>query len=644
MMPKDLERSDATAARDPPPSWAIVQPVNPRTSKWCSISSVLVLLLASGPLMLVYVLVPVSTIVFIVLASPILVVLALILAPVRVYAKWYMPEGDLYLQLIMLFYKYLLFSRKVPKATVDMPVDKLRPKGALSLQGVYYGLDIQCPKYEDEDFIFSEQEPPTWIDRTFTYVEHSLKHLPETYGMTRFKPGESPVEFVMKRYGEIYPQVHQEWFDKTSDEALARLCISGLGAMRLERTASGGFVVRTNALAGLPVRPGLARYGGDCYLDANYRVTRIEKLGGIKGTESAKLAVVTPADRDWEYVKFCFRSTLVSLVTLVDHLYGVHLLMANTAVRSVREHLPPSHPARRFLTPFMFNTISVNDNAVSNLTSPGTMGPRNFALTDQATNIAFARAPMLVNMDGLNTGDFQLDYEKYYKKHLEPKGLGTPFHKSKLRFWRTMHKFVDAYMTAYYPTKGSARADKDLYNFVTGFIYQLNGGLGNVTMEAVNAYRDAADSQFYAFAVNVITRICCEVTIGHEQVGSVGVYAQDVSFTSLSWPEGELCGTKEQALHQAGLLAFTSIPMPKLMVKVGSDEDWSFLFPRTNEVSRKAAVDAFKVFQQDLLVMSQDEDANTVGWKEQFISGVRTAPDWPIWVHNPRYLETSVSV
>ena len=100
-------------------------------------------------------------------------------------------------------------------------------------------------------------------------------------------------------------------------------------------------MVRTNALADLEVRPGLERYGGDCYFDAaTWRVVKIVRR------ERGRDVTYTPASERWTYIKFCFRSSLFSLVTLVDHLYGVHLLAANVVVAAARECLSAKHPAR----------------------------------------------------------------------------------------------------------------------------------------------------------------------------------------------------------------------------------------------------------------------------------------------------------
>ena len=92
-----------------------------------------------------------------------------------------------------------------------------------------------------------------------------------------------------------------------------------------------------------------------------------------------EIVTTRPGDADWERAKFRFRSSLFALVTMVDHLclgfvsrpsgtrYDVHLQHANLFVTAMRENMGQDHPVRRFMAPFMYRTIGVNDNAFHNL-------------------------------------------------------------------------------------------------------------------------------------------------------------------------------------------------------------------------------------------------------------------------------------
>ncbi len=128
----------------------------------------------------------------------------------------------------------------------------------------------------------------------------------------------------------IYPELHEVWPEKLSDDALAHFARSGLGAHRVElapRNAFGArYVVRTNALAVLEVREGFATYGGDAYFDAGWRPVAIVRAAPAAGQARSEdwykplvETVYRPGDGiAWEYAKFCFRASVFCLVTFVD--------------------------------------------------------------------------------------------------------------------------------------------------------------------------------------------------------------------------------------------------------------------------------------------------------------------------------------
>ena len=57
--------------------------------------------------------------------------------------------------------------------------------------------------------------------------------------------------------------------------------------------------------------------------------------------------------------------------------------------------------------------------------------------------------------------------------------------------------------------------------------------------------------------------------LSRTQVGTVPVYTQDVTFCAFNWFVGQSQGTKQTAITQATLMAFTSMPMPMLMAEPG---------------------------------------------------------------------------
>lgn len=129
---------------------------------------------------------------------------------------------------------------------------------------------------------------------------------------------------------------------------------------------------------------------------------------------------------------------------------------------ALRQTLSKEHPLRRFLTPFCFQTITVNNNARNNLLNPGAMGPRCFALTEAGTNMAFAAAPALlrsgVEVDGSSVADARaawratVDRGVYIETVLKPQfgGKLTPYYEQALAYWNVLKTFVEEYMRAYW--------------------------------------------------------------------------------------------------------------------------------------------------------------------------------------------------
>ena len=107
--------------------------------------------------------------------------------------------------------------------------------------------------------------------------------------------------------------------------------------------------------------------------------------------------------------------------------------LVSAQVTAARECLDAAHPLRRFLVPFSFQTITVNDNARCNLINPRSMGPRNFAFTDEGTRLAWSAAPALIvggvefagTVPPMQLLTMVLDREAYID-YLKSTGVDTP--------------------------------------------------------------------------------------------------------------------------------------------------------------------------------------------------------------------------
>mmetsp|Transcript_17274 Transcript_17274/g.51813 ORF Transcript_17274/g.51813 Transcript_17274/m.51813 type:complete len:684 (-) Transcript_17274:25-2076(-) len=565
--------------------------------------------------------------------------------------------GNHYLRVIYLFYQEQLFQIRKRPETEAMPVSGLAPApagGLLEKQAVQHVAGIEVPRGSEEEFGKGGRSPfSDWVEASLA------KYLPFDMDMSEFADGEDPVRYVMDRVGTIYPVLYQEWADKQSDEALTRFAVNGLGAHRLDVEVVDGyryFVVRGNQLASLPVQDGYERYGGDCYFDRNWRPAFIKDMGlAAPRRDGPGTPVVTrPGEPGWGRAKFRFRSTLSVLVTFVDHLFGIHLEASNLVVTSMRENLPAHHPFRRFLAPFTYMAISVNDNAHHNLMQPGSMVDRCFAFTRVAVQKGFAGAKDLIHYGVAGEVGPFLNKEKWYD-YMRSKGIDTAYLRFSAKYWRIIRDFVEAYADYYYESAEEMAADLELVKFTRQVTHQsiiatpsaprtpytkllgvsrthdkIYGGSGHG--------RDVLEAHVFKEAtLDLLAAYIWQVTAGHEQVGSVGVYVQDASFCAFKWTPGSCLGTKQGALAQALLMSFTSTPMPCLL-----GADWTHLFPARRGPAmdgRASPGDAFASFQAGLEALSEE-----VG-RHNAECHARPFPEcFPIYVVDPKVLETSVSV
>jgi len=248
------------------------------------------------------------------------------------------------------------------------------------------------------------------------------------------------------------------------------------------------------------------------------------------------------------------------------------------------------------------------------------------------------------------------DY-KVYVTYLKEQGIDIPYRQQSLKFWNVMKEFVEKFLKYYYPTESDLAADIEVWRFVLSTLRDMSFTSASSLAEGVGT-GGLIDSphELWFFTCNLITRYCYLVTAGHEHVGTVPCYAQDVSFCAFNWPKGELCGTKQTAITSATLMAFTSTPMPMLMAEPGSPDDWTHLFQGPLEMNLRdkgrvtfgqpgvvpdEVMDAWKGFQKGLNALAEECDD---------FNAKATAPDaqfphnFGMWQTNPRYLETAVSV
>jgi len=94
--------------------------------------------------------------------------------------------------------------------------------------------------------------------------------------------------------------------------------------------------------------------------------------------------------KEWGHVKFAFRSSLLTAITLKDHFIENHWIIANNLIFATRQSFSIFHPIRRLLKPHVFQTFSVNSTAQNVLFPINGVGFKLFALHEDSCNHAIA--------------------------------------------------------------------------------------------------------------------------------------------------------------------------------------------------------------------------------------------------------------
>jgi hypothetical protein len=420
-------------------------------------------------------------------------------------------------------------------------------------------------------------------------------------------------------------------------------------------TPEGEFVVRCNAMSPLEMRPHFASYGGDAYFDRNWKPLRIVDDGlreNPDGTGNLMKGVTTyPGQPGWAEAKFRFRSSVSVLVTAIDHLLGVHLVIANSMVIASREHLETDHPIRRFLMPFTYNTIAVNDNAATNLCRDRTQASRCFGFTSKGLRQAYQAGAGMLQM-GYDVpreehGPF-LDIEKYVAWKAK-KGIDTEYFRQAAKYFRILKNFVSGILDYYYADGHDMIQDAQLMAFAVAYLDMITQLTAEEIMAGSSSWRHSEvylDSKIekgdavgvHRVITNMLAHFCFIVTAYHEQVGAIEVYVQDASFCAFKWMHGTMVGTKQTATAQAALMMMTATPMPRIW---GDKADWTYVWDDLppGVPGRPDYRAVFKTFQSELEVMHQE--------CEQHNNTCANNPrpwNFPMYVFDPALLETSISV
>ena len=560
----------------------------------------------------------------------------------------------LWIQALHMAYEYVVYRGATVTTSACMPIAQLQPRRRLARSNCG-PVPLSVAKAYEEEFSAAYPNILGWQVPVVPILGAACRLLswsspPRVADETLFAPSEDPVAYVMRVCSGIYPEVPEVWPSKHSDEALTWLVRSQVGADNIEVLADDAperaqfgarYAVRTNCLAHCEVREGLESYGGDALFDDDWRVVAIVRQErvphpAIEGLVTTTAVSYTPSHgKSWAYIKFCFRSSLFSLVTFANHLYLTHLLVSMNMTIATRETLSPDHPVRRFVTPFIYGNITINAWARQALVLPHSTVGRAFAFTElglqQAWHAVRECLPASKRSGCLPPLAAEEVAPPYCSKYTQ----------SRKQFEAAASAFAGEYLESFYPDgiPQQPSAAGEPCDEVWAWLSHLSESHGDAA--AVAAVANGSPTEARDYVRRILARLITFVALEHNIVGNVGSLAQDVSFAAFSWPKGRLSGTKQLAMRQATLMCLTSSTTPYLLATPGGPNDWSYLFPATSAKQRAALAEVFAKFQASLHVLSDELDEYSASVEV----AARSFPDnFGMWVTNPRYMRTAVDI
>jgi len=363
--------------------------------------------------------------------------------------------------------------------------------------------------------------------------------------------------------------------------------VPGLGKMNLP------FRLPLNSFAGLPVRAGFGKYGCDLYFNQDGMPVLVETPEG---------ELVQRGDKQWQYWKFVWRSTLVTGITLVDHLHLAHFRAANLLSRAVRVSLPPTNPIRRVASIFTFGSIFVNLQAMHTLIGPNHMLQRATpfsSFTKLANIVPSGDSGLLADITEIPAMRALLSDAEFAK--LPPMLQASPFYSDSRLLVGALRKLTRRVMEV--SQKHICDAGSDWHRDWSALRLQVMkdtmaaqyavseemmdvGRLRNMSACDLPEARRALEQRLVAYLFLA--------TGWHRHVGFVGDYYGNPSLATMSWKDGEAMGRPRQHMIMTYINVFTSTKQPLLK------EDYTHLFKGMVPDMEGEFSEMWQTFRQDL--------------------------------------------
>ncbi|GAB5370760.1 hypothetical protein AAMO2058_001520700 [Amorphochlora amoebiformis] len=415
--------------------------------------------------------------------------------------------------------------------------------------------------------------------------------------------------------GNDLPPQLTEWEEMHSDKAIARICFAGLFAHRLEMCAwregkgvnecakGAKYLVDFTFMHGLEVRSPFERYGAAAFFDENRTL-----IGMFWSHEERYLL---PNDEDWEHVKWAFKCTGLVAVTVVDHLVGTHLMMANFLTIASKRELGINHPIRRLLDIHTYNTIEINASAARTLCMPGGLVHHASSLTAKSLLDGLHLGVQTTRADSIGTIFHQ---KRMFEAGIKPEEW--EFGADAMSFFKIIQSFVTAYVGVWYKTDEDLMNDTELVSF-----HDALHGVKGSSIPYLHAVAHGGARELF---IQTLSQFIIGVTAGHNHVGNVAEYLKNPSFMSAKIRVGETFADAQASIQAMNIAMLTGFKAPKLM------GDYTHMLKGLEK--EEEAKKVFNDFQQDLKVLSDETNERNA------------KRDFPCNAFNPERVLTSVSI
>lgn len=408
------------------------------------------------------------------------------------------------------------------------------------------------------------------------------------------------LKLIKNEFKNCLPLLETKWDNWDSEITLKLLLFNGLGQCYVKKIINhtsrdpenSVYIVDLSEWEKYNVRDHFERYGGTAYFDSN--------LNFIGYVYKSKL--IKKTDKNFKHINLIFRSTLITSITLKEHLITTHWIAANGILISSLKYLGHTHILRRFLRSFTFGTAAINHASTLALAPFEGIAGRTFAFTNESWI-------EMIN-DQISLVKFESIKEKFDNSALsEDFKINMPFYSDGLELWEINKKYVSNFIDIYYPDENHIEYDYELKEYWNGLKKYFTTKIYDIgTLNKNNL-------------INHLTYSIFMVTAGHSFYGSVCEYllTPDALMPKVLIPKVSIVNTLKNSdnkiyenitradtqtyIQALCIISMTSTPMPKLI------NDWEFLFDNTvvkkNKTKYNLMKENLKAWQSDLIILSK---------------------------------------